>query len=85
MGMKFEDAAPRDLMYWTRENRKNADRIYRLIKDIQRNGADNGIGMPERLKHIPAWSRRIDQTNRMIYDITDGELRIISCRGHYED
>ncbi len=31
------------------------------------------------------WSRRIDETNRIVYYLQDGVLYIISCRGHYDD
>ena len=30
------------------------------------------------------WSRRINEADRLVYDIKDGEIRIISCKGHYE-
>ena len=33
-----------------------------------------------------AWSRRIDEANRLVYNIDEnGFLWIIACRGHYED
>ncbi|MEG0963286.1 MAG: type II toxin-antitoxin system YoeB family toxin [Lachnospiraceae bacterium] len=33
-----------------------------------------------------AWSRRIDEVNRLVYHIDEnGSLWIVSCRGHYED
>ena len=41
---------------------------------------------PEPLRHRKAWSRRIDDVNRLVYNIDEnGFLWIISCRGHYED
>ena len=86
MGVLFDDPAFAQFMYWMRENRKNADKINSLINDVQRNGVAKGIGKPERLKHINGWSRRIDQSNRLVYDIdADGNVHIISCQGHYED
>jgi toxin YoeB len=31
-------------------------------------------------------SRRIDEANRLVYDIDELQnIRIISCKGHYED
>lgn len=72
-------------MYWVRENRKTADKIYKLIQDIHRNGSDKGIGQPERLRHFPGWSRRIDHGNRLVYQMDGEDLRIIACKGHYED
>ena len=29
------------------------------------------------------WSRRIDETNRLVYRVTDEYIKIISCRYHY--
>ena len=61
-------------------------KINELLEDIRRNGAMKGIGKPERLRYRPGYSRRIDEKNRLVYDI--GELqniKIISCRGHYDD
>ena len=85
MGTNFEDPALEHLMYWVRENRKTADKIYKLIQDIHRNGPDKGIGQPERLRHFPGWSRRIDHGNRLVYQMDGEDLRIIACKGHYED
>jgi addiction module toxin, txe/yoeB family len=66
------------------QDRKTIKRINGLIKDIERNYFD-GIGKPEPLKgeFSGFWSRRIDDTNRLIYRISDGVLEILSCRGHY--
>ena len=61
-------------------------KINEQLEDIRRNGAMKGIGKPERLRYRPGYSRRIDEKNRLVYDI--GELqniKIISCRGHYDD
>ena len=59
-------------------------RINDLIKDIQREPFE-GIGKPEPLKHQlqGLWSRRIDAEHRLVYEVTEDELRIIACRFHY--
>jgi len=57
----------------------------KLLKDIERNGAAKGVGKPEYLKYIKAWSREIDEVNRLVYDVVDGKLLIYSCKGHYEE
>jgi len=55
------------------------------MKDIERNRY-NGIGKPEPLKYKgDQWSRRIDEVNRLVYEITDGFIEIIQCKGHYDD
>ena len=86
MGRKlFEDDGWNDLFYWIRENKKIADRIYKLLNDIERNGVSKGIGKPERLKHKNCWSRRIDEENRLLYDVDENNvIHVISCKGHYE-
>ncbi|MDR1432092.1 MAG: Txe/YoeB family addiction module toxin, partial [Propionibacteriaceae bacterium] len=45
-----------------------------------------GTGKPEPLKHLPGdyWSRRIDEQNRLVYKVENGQLRIASCRDHYK-
>ena len=57
-----------------------------MIKDIQRNFYQ-GIGKPEPLKENLSgfWSRRIDDVNRVVYTIEDSSIKIISCKGHYEN
>lgn len=73
-------------MEWQIEDKKTAKRINELIKDIQRNGFMGGIGKPEVLKHRKAYSRRIDDSNRLVYIGDENQnLRILSCKGHYDD
>ena len=86
MGTSFEDVALAQLMQWVKDDKKVADKIYKLIQDIHRNGMATGIGKPEQLKYHDGWSRRIDHENRLVYDTDkNGDLRILSCKGHYED
>ncbi len=71
---------------WQGQDRKTLKRINQLVQDIQRNGLSMGIGKPEPLKYRPAWSRRIDEVNRLVYNADDMQnLIIFSCKGHYED
>ena len=80
----WSDAVWEDYLYWQTQDRKTLRRINSLIKDIERDPF-HGIGKAEPLKYRPGWSRRIDEENRLVYDIVDGKLHIASCRGHYED
>jgi toxin YoeB len=71
---------------WLRSNPKTARKINSLIIDIQRNGLDKGIGKPEKLKNSENYSRRIDDKNRLVYRNNEqGDLFIVSCKGHYDD
>jgi toxin YoeB len=80
------DEAWDDFLYWQTQDKKTLKRITVLLKDIERGNFD-GIGKPEPLKGDLSgfWSRRIDDTNRLVYRIENGMLEILSCKGHYED
>jgi len=80
MNKLWTDDGWTDYLYWQSQDKKTLKRINELIKDIERNGALNGIGKPE----AKGFSRRIDESNRLVYAIDEnGVLWIISCRGHY--
>ena len=84
MNKRWDDKAWDEYVAWNKDDRKTFDKINILIKDIERNGVNKGIGKPEKLRWRDGWSRRIDDTNRLVYKIDEhGYLYIISCRGHY--
>ena len=75
-----------DYLHWQTQDRKTLRRINALLKDIDRNGYD-GIGKPEPLRENLSgwWSRRIDDSNRIVYRIREGRIEIIQCGSHYRD
>jgi len=75
----------KDYVYWQSQDRKTLKRINKLIVDTQRTPFE-GIGKPEPLiENLSGfWSRRIDESNRLIYAVDNKKLTIISCRYHYE-
>ncbi len=82
----FTHDAMAEFMDWIKKDRKTANKIYSMIEDIRRNGAMQGIGKPEPLKHRSGYSRRIDEKNRLVYNIDELQnIKIISCKGHYND
>jgi toxin YoeB len=82
----FSEDGLKDYFYWQTQDRKTLNRINSLIQDILRNGFLKGTGKPEALKHRKAFSREIDEANRLIYTGDEKQnLRILSCRGHYID
>ena len=85
MGLLWENRGWDDYLYWQTQDKKTLKRINALIKDAQRDPY-NGIGKPEPLKENLSgfWSRRINDVDRLVYDFEDGNIRIISCKGHYE-
>lgn len=74
-----------DYVYWQGQDRKTLKRINKLIEDTKRSPF-KGIGKPEPLKENLSgfWSRRIDDSNRLVYAVDNNLLTIISCRYHYE-
>ena len=73
-----------DYLYWQTQDRKTLKRINALIADSLRTPF-TGIGKPEALRENLSgfWSRRIDDSNRLVYAVDDKHLTIISCRYHY--
>ena len=84
MKVLWEERAWADYLYWQMQDRKTLKRINELVKDMQRD-AFHGIGKPEPLRGSLSgyWSRRIDDTNRIVYDVIEDVLRVIVYRGHY--
>ena len=83
----WTDEAWGDYLYWQGQDKKTLKRINKLIEATIRLPFE-GIGKPEPLRENLAgfWSRRIDDTNRLVYAVDDEYLTIISCRRyHYSD
>ena len=82
----FTPSAWTDYVYWQGHDKKTLKRINALIDAIVREPFI-GIGKPEALRGdlTGCWSRRIDDVNRIIYEVNDSELKIVACRFHYSD
>lgn len=79
----FTETAWKDYLYWQNQDKKTLKRVNALLKDIERNSFE-GIGKPEPLKHRgSSWSRRIDNTNRIVYEVNQDGIVIYQCKGHY--
>ena len=82
--LAFDRHGWEDYTYWQTQDRKTLKRINTLINDVMRDPF-SGIGKPEPLKHVlsGSWSRRIDDTNRLVYLVTDSHIVILQARDHY--
>ena len=67
------------------EDKRRLSKINRCLISILREGPLEGEGKPEKLKHKRGYSRRIDEKNRLVYDVSIDRIIIYSCSGHYED
>ena len=85
LGLTWTLAAWEDYEYWKGQDRKTLKRINSLIKDCLRHPFE-GIGKPELLRENLSgfWSRRIDDTHRLVYCVDDRALVVIACRYHYQ-
>jgi toxin YoeB len=85
MKLAWSDDAWEEYLYWQTQDKKTLRKINGLILSIQREGALKGEGHPEVLKHRPGYSRKINEKDRLVYDLIGDELFILSCKDHYED
>ena len=85
MRLAWDEDAWDDYVRWQTQDKKTLKRINALIRDAQRSPYE-GIGKPEPLKNNLSgwWSRRIDESNRLVYKVQDGLLIIAECRTHYD-
>jgi toxin YoeB len=84
--------APRafeDLNYWKKSGNKIIQNKIKLLIDAIQQNPFEGIGKPEPLKYklSGAWSRRITQEHRIVYEVNENGdlviLTIFSLKGHY--
>jgi toxin YoeB len=86
MQKAWTDEAWEEYVHWQSMDKKMVKRIHAILKDIDRNPF-SGIGKPEPLKYGRQgyWSRRIDETNRIVYKVENTQIVIVQCGAHYDD
>ena len=85
MVVEYKEKALEDREYWKQQdNLKIQQRISELIDNICEHPF-TGIGKPEPLKYELSglWSRRITRKHRIIYEVLNNKISIISMKGHY--
>ena len=80
----FQPEFREDLEYWVKENKRIAEKVFRLIEDIKKTPF-TGLGKPESLKYFgpDVWSRRITQEHRLVYKVSKDRIDFLQCRYHY--
>lgn len=80
----FTPIAFKEYNEWFETSDQIVSRIKALIKDIN-SDPFKGIGKPEPLKGnwTGYWSRRIDQEHRLVYHVSNTQILIVKCKGHY--
>lgn len=76
----------RNISIGKRKTKKTLKKINKLLKEIQRNPYE-GEGKPEPLRgdFEGKWSRRINEKDRLVYEVTQEGIIISQCQGHYDD
>jgi toxin YoeB len=74
--ISFVPEAWEQYTFWHGQDRKTLKRINLLIEAAARDPLVGNLS--------GYWSRRIDETNRLVYRATDDEIRVIGCRYHYD-
>ena len=83
--LDFSDQATEDITYHKKAgNKALLKKMLVLLEEISEHPF-TGTGKPEALKHDLAgkWSRRINPEHRLIYEVKDNEIIIVSLKGHY--
>ena len=82
--MIFTESAWEEYIYWQTADKSTLKKINKLLKEIGRTPF-TGEGKPEPLRYgnTGLWSRRINKYDRLVYTVTDDEIIILQCKGHY--
>ena len=83
--LDFSDQATEDITYHKKAgNKALLKKMVVLLEEISEHPF-TGTGKPEALKHdlTGKWSRRINQEHRLIYEVKDNEIIVVSLKGHY--
>jgi toxin YoeB len=80
----FQSRFLEDLAYWVKTDRKTALRALELVHAVLHDPF-SGIGKPELLRFGLAgfWSRRITQEHRLVYEVSETQIRFHQARYHY--
>ncbi|MCE6990219.1 Txe/YoeB family addiction module toxin [Dyadobacter sp. CY323] len=86
MEIEYSIQAKNDIDYWKKTNNSVILKKIRALLESIQNTPFEGIGKPESLKHnmTGCWSRRITQEHRIIYEVSENIIHILSIKGHYK-
>jgi toxin YoeB len=87
MELIITDTAKEDIRFFVKSGQTSlVKKIEKLLVSIKETPFA-GIGKPEPLKHEYSgkWSRRIDTEHRLIYEVKDAAIFILSAKGHYQN
>jgi toxin YoeB len=83
--LDFTDKAKEDIAYHKKTGNKAVlKKLFTLLEELEHQPFA-GTGKPEPLKYELSgmWSRRINKEHRLIYEVADDIVYILSAKGHY--
>jgi toxin YoeB len=84
--LRFSEQAKNDISQHKKSGNKAVlDKVTLLLEELAQHPF-TGTGKPEPLRHSLAgcWSRRINREHRLVYEVSEGLVSILSAKGHYE-
>jgi toxin YoeB len=84
--LRFSEQAKEDIRIYKKTGNKSVLRkIILLLEELSKHPF-TGTGKPEPLRHslTGCWSRRINREHRIVYEVADNIIFILSVKGHYE-
>lgn len=84
--LRFSEQAKEDIRQYKKSGNKSVfNKITLLLEELVVHPF-TGTGKPEPLKHslTGCWSRRINREHRLVYEVSDNLVFILSAKGHYE-
>ncbi len=83
--LRFSEQVKEDIRLHKKSGNKSVvNKITLLLEELGRHPF-TGTGKPEPLKHnlSGAWSRRINREHRLVYEVDDDVILVLSANGHY--
>lgn len=84
--LDFTERAREDIeAYKKAGNKAILHKVLKILEELIEHPF-SGIWKPERLKYNLSgmWSRRIDKEHRLIYEVNEDTVFILSAKGHYK-
>lgn len=84
--LDFTDKATEDIV-WLKKfgNKALLKKLLTLLEELSEHPF-SGTGKPELLKHsfTGVWSRRINREHRLVYEVVNEIVFVLSVKGHYD-